>query len=76
MEEAHSCSLTEVADVLLGDSILVMGTNPTEGKALMLLITILLPFFVCKSSIVSLIAADTHTICLSYLLSELRLVIR
>jgi hypothetical protein len=55
MEELLPCALSEIPDVILGNAILEVGVDPTEGELLPFGTAAALEGIVCKLSIVAVV---------------------
>ena len=64
VEQLFSSALGEVADGLLGNPILEMGVDATEGESLLGLFTCRLEIVVCKAAVVAMIMLDANAILL------------
>ncbi len=64
MEELIPCALTEIADGFLGNAILEVGIDATEGEALPICIATVLLCIVGKVSIFAVVVEDMDTVLL------------
>ena len=62
MQELLSGALQEVADGMLGNSILEMRNDPAEGELLLVLLACLLECIVRKSTIVAMVVFDGYAV--------------
>ncbi len=62
MQELLSSTLREVPDGTLGNSILEMRIDPTEGELLLVLVACLLECIVCKLTIVAMVVFDGYAV--------------
>ncbi len=64
MEELLLCTLSEIPDGFLGNAILEVGVEPTEGESLPFGTAAVLEGIVCKSSIVAVVVEYAYAVLL------------
>ncbi len=67
MEQLFPCSFQEVTNGLLGDAILKVGIDPTEGELLPCFVACLLESVVLEASVVAVIMQDLDSVFCSIL---------
>ncbi len=71
MEELLPRTLPEISDGFLGNAILEVGIDPTEGESLSLSTAAVLEGVVCKSSVVAVVVEDADAMLLGEVLKGL-----
>ncbi len=64
MEELFPCTLSEIPDGFLGNAMLEVGVDPTEGESLPFGTATVLEGVVCKSSIVAVVVEYAYAVLL------------
>ncbi len=62
MQQLLSRALAEVADCALGDSILEVGIQATEGERLMTVVACLTEGIVGETSVITVVVLDAYTV--------------